>query len=82
MKTKKKKLVLLGSREKGEWRMIASGYEVSLGVMTIFWNSIVVIVPLCKYTENYYIAYLKSVNFISIKYIIRILTGYHPVLFV
>ena len=31
MKTKKKKLVLLGSREKGEWRMIASGYEVSLG---------------------------------------------------
>ena len=28
---KKKKLVLLGSRENGEWRMIASGYEVSLG---------------------------------------------------
>ena len=50
--------------------------------MKIFWNSIVVMVPLCKYTENYCTAHLKSINFISIKYIIRILTGHHPVLFV
>ena len=31
IKKSKKKLVLLGTREKGEWRVIASGYEVSLG---------------------------------------------------